>query len=519
LLCRKHLRGAHLTSVEQPPWERIMQLRLQADDASATRSLVLIVEAMGRLGNVILVDEGGAIVESIKRVPPTINRVRTVLPRRPYVGPPPQRKPAPDALDGEAWAAILAGSDGAAAGAVVGAVRGLSPLAAREAVYRAAGAAGAPARGVDTNKLAAAIGELTAPLAAVHTIGFAPLAQGAARPGEKSPSVWRPSNAGTSFAPYELTHLPGWERAVTISQAIVRAGGAAVAATSTSQRQEPLRTEIGSARAREARRIESLEREVAQAGAASVLREAGELLLAYAAQLAPGLAAVELDGRSIALDPARTAIENAQAYFERYTRARDAGRLLPEMIDAGRARLAYLDEALVHVALADTPDDVAAVRAELVDAGYLGGVSQPPAAVPPRDTRTRRRSPAAAFRGPLRLRIGEHVAFLGRSARQNDQATFELGRPNDLWLHARGVAGAHLILQVASRAPDQATIQRAAAIAAHHSEARGSASVAVDVTERRHVRKIKGGAPGAVTYTGERTINVAPSPYSARVAP
>src|SRR5207253_11216857 len=143
-----------------------------------------------------------------------------------------------------------------------------------------------------------------------------------------------------------------------------------------------------------------------------------------------------------------------------------------------------LDEALVHLDLAATPDDVAALRAELSEGGYLGGAPS-----------TGKRPGKAKPPAPLRTRIGDHAVLVGRSARQNDEATFELARPTDLWLHARGVAGAHVILRTDAGKPAEPTIRQAAALAAYHSQARGSASVAVDVTERRHVRKIKGGPP------------------------
>jgi predicted ribosome quality control (RQC) complex YloA/Tae2 family protein len=503
LLCRKYLRGARLVAVAQPPFERVLRLQLQGDDDALSRSLVLIVEAMGRLGNVVLVDEQGLVMEALKRVPASINRVRQILPRRPYVAPPEQAKASPLEADAEFWAPRLIDPKTPAAGVVTGALRGLSPLAARELVYRAAGRVDAPAAAVDPARLTAELERMLAPLAETSRIGSA---------------IWRPSvglegERVVAFAPYELTHLARWEAMPSLSAAAERAFGEAAAPTSTDQRQTQLAAEIGAARAREARKLESLERELAGAGEADRLRSAGELLLAYAAQIDPGQSSVELDGQTIALDPDRSPVENAQSYFERYTRLRDAGRQLPAMIATARGRVAQLDEALVHLDLAATPEEVADLRAELAEAGYLGAGR--PAGAPGKG-----KTPARA--GPLRLRIGDHTVYLGRTSRQNDQATFDLASPDDLWLHARGVTGAHVILKTDPGKPSEATIRQAAALAAHHSQARASGSVAVDVTERRHVRKIKGGPPGAVTYSGERTIQVRPEPltgHQGRVAP
>lgn len=84
---------------------------------------------------------------------------------------------------------------------------------------------------------------------------------------------------------------------------------------------------------------------------------------------------------------------------------------------------------------------------------------------------------------------------------------------DDLWLHARGIPGAHVVIKRAGgQEIPEAVVQRAAQLAAYHSSARDDARVAVDVTEVRHVRRIKGGSPGQVLYTHERTLHVEPEP-------
>lgn len=493
LLMRKHLRGARLEDAAQPAFERVLRLRFATwshddsppandpelppeDDGAATRSLELIVEATGRLGNVILVDEKGIVMDALKRVPPSINRQRTILPRRPYVGPPPQSKASPWELD----ARMLEEATGPAAKALVGVVRGISPLAAHEVVFRATGRTDTPAASVDSTRLIAALRELLAPLA-----------------GE---TVWQPSigleeGRVVAFAPYPLTHLTH-EPVETLSRAAERSFAQEQPSRSpVAQAQATLRGEIETQRAREARRLEALERELGSEAEVGRLRESGELIFAYASQIAPKAERLELPDRTIELDPSLTPVENAQSYFDRYARLRDARRRLPAMIDEARARIAYLDEMLVHLALARTTEDVVSLRLELHDE-------------PKKVAKGGRGAPARAS-GPLRVTVDGHVVYVGRSARQNEAATFELARPQDLWLHARGVAGGHVILRVEGSKPGPATIERAAEIAAFHSEARTSGRVPVDVTERRHVRKIKG-SPGAVTYSGERSISVVP---------
>ena len=472
LLMRKHLVGAVLTDVIQPAFERVVRLVFESHNQGDVSTLALIVEATGRLGNLILVNDEEVVLEAVKRVPPSINRQRAILPRRPYVGPPPQAKASPPEADTALLAEALAGAKDPASG-LVGAVRGISPQAAREVVHRA---------GETTpERVLAALNEVV---------------------GERRPSIGVEDGRAVAFAPYQLTHLPTWERMPSLSAAAARYFGEERSRSPLAQAQATLRGEVEAQRGRETRRLEALERELGTGEEVERLRESGELIYAYVSQIAPKASALELDDRSIPLDPDLTAVENAQAYFERYTRLRDARKRLPGMIEEARARVAYLGDMLIYADLARTTDEVNALRRELAPAPQKAG--------------GKTAQPARAE--PLRVKLDGHTLFVGRSARQNDTVTFELARPNDLWLHARGLAGAHVILRVDSGKPDAAIVERAAQVAAFHSEARTSGRVPVDVTERRHVRKIKG-APGAVTYSGERTIHVAPRDYQGREAP
>jgi len=114
---------------------------------------------------------------------------------------------------------------------------------------------------------------------------------------------------------------------------------------------------------------------------------------------------------------------------------------------------------------------------------------------------------------PLKVTTPEgFVLWIGRNARQNDEVTFTKGRPEDVWLHARGIPGAHVIVKSGGRPVPPGVLQRAASLAAYYSAARSERRALVDVTERRYVRKIKGGKPGMVTYRNESPLEAAPRP-------
>jgi predicted ribosome quality control (RQC) complex YloA/Tae2 family protein len=213
-----------------------------------------------------------------------------------------------------------------------------------------------------------------------------------------------------------------------------------------------------------------------------MLRQAGESILASQTE-------------GIELDPNLSAVENAQAYFARYRKAREAEERVPPLLAEAQRAASYLGDlqALVEVA-----EDMAAIRAlrhEVAEA--TGSMSR------------QRESKASSRSAPYRrvaLTDG-YEALVGTSAAGNAAVTFDIARADDLWLHARGVPGAHVILR---DSPPDDVIERAAALAAHHSASRTANSVEVDVAKRRYVKKIPGGPPGLVRYSNERTLRVSP---------
>ena len=235
------------------------------------------------------------------------------------------------------------------------------------------------------------------------------------------------------------------------------------------------------------------------------LRRAGELILTHQAELAPGATELVVEGERIELDGDLSVVDNAQAYFARYRKAREAEERVPALLEEGRQRAAHLADLRTLVELADSMDSVRALRREVGAAA--GGKAQLPRNGPKGRT-------AAKAAGPYRrISLGDGwEALLGTSATGNAAVTFDLAQSDDLWLHARGVPGAHVILRGNNSSPPDEIVERAAQLAAHHSAARASTSVDVDVTQKRFVKKIPNAPPGLVRYVNERTVRVAPSP-------
>jgi predicted ribosome quality control (RQC) complex YloA/Tae2 family protein len=242
------------------------------------------------------------------------------------------------------------------------------------------------------------------------------------------------------------------------------------------------------------RRISALEQQLESGhNQRDPLRRAGELILTHQAELPLGSTALE----DVALDPTLTASENAQAYFARYRKAREAEERVPGMLEEARQQAAHLAELRTLVEVAPDMNAIRALRREV-----RGGEDKP----------RKRGQPAPKSAPHRRVGIGDGwEALIGSSAAGNAAVTFDLGTADDLWLHARGVPGAHVILRGRGAAePPDPVVERAAELAAWYSAARSAARVEVDVAPRRHVRKIANAPPGLVRYSNERTVRVTP---------
>jgi predicted ribosome quality control (RQC) complex YloA/Tae2 family protein len=449
----------------------------------------------------MLTNDEGRILDAIKRVSPEMSRVRPIRPGAAYVPPPPQDKLDP--LRATAQTILDAAPDAKEPLAkwMVARYRGMSPAIAREVAVRAALRSDAAVPSLDTHdaqRLADAVISVFRPIES----------------GEWEPTLYTWEAGNADFFAISMRSIEAEEDVTatshaSISQAAEAAWGANLTAVAAAPgrhtiRRDRLVAEVDEARARVAQRVHSLEEQATRAAEAEVLREKGEMIYAWISEIEPGQAEFTTqDGLTIALDPTLSASQNAQEYFERYRKARSAEENLPVLLEAAAQELAYLDQIRSMAAMAESYDEIESVRIEwLAWAETARGGA--------RASRPKGARPSKQARRPRAYRTSHGDAiYIGRTGQQNDEVTFTIANPDDLWLHVRNMPGAHVILRANGRLSED-TIERAASLAAWYSDGRNATAVPVDVTERRHVRKIKGAGPGMVTYRNERTLNVRP---------
>jgi predicted ribosome quality control (RQC) complex YloA/Tae2 family protein len=473
LLLRKYVENAFADAITQLPNERVLKIRF---DHAREGITTLVIETIGRYSNIILLDADGIVLDALKRVSADINRARVILPRHPYAPPPPQAKLDLTTLTTSDLARVLASSPHTPLRqTLVNAVAGVSPLLAREIAFRVAG---------DCD----ALGDSTrarAILDALHALTRAPW----------QPCVAFEDDEPAAFASYLITHLPKHQIFSSISAAIEAFYGTPEAYAAL---KEQWRAQLIEARERLARKRDALANALPRAEQVERLRLSGEMILAHAHEIARGQEKLKVeigDERlEIALNPQLSAVENAQEFFKEYRRQKDALARVPALLSAANNELEYADQMLNDLELAETRVEIDAVIAAAREAGLLAPAQrrvkiQPSA---PREFVSR----------------DGFTILVGRNARQNDDLTFRRARPDDLWLHARGVAGAHVIIVRAGRDIPESTIQEAAALAVRYSAARDESHADVIVAPRREVQRVRGGKPGMVTVRTGRTVHV-----------
>jgi len=264
---------------------------------------------------------------------------------------------------------------------------------------------------------------------------------------------------------------------------------------------------VRKAAAKAERRRDAVAKDVAGAEKGDDYRMAGEMILANKARLKKGQAQAELtgyDGKQvfIILDPSRSPAENASRYFQRYKKAKAGLAMMRERLAEARDEAVFLKAVQEELDAATDREGMLAVRSLLarrgyikVDAGKVSGRSH--AASPP-------------------FRMVEHEGWqilVGKSSAGNDYITMKLARPDDLWLHAEGLPGSHVIVRnPGKRDIPEGVLRRAASLAAYYSKGKGSAKVPVAYTPAALVKKPKGAAAGAVVLTGRKTMMAAPEP-------
>lgn len=490
MLLRKHIVGGIIESIQQIENERILHFIIRSHNELGDLTYKkLIIEIMGRHSNLMLVDaDSDHILDSIVHVTPAISAHRVVLPGSVYTAPPEQHKRNPFAagMDGiREW--LCQTEDAQDPSSYVKSFSGISPLSAREIVYRS----GLTHASTVDGGSAVAFGEIIESL----------------REGKVVPNIKTDAVTGKQvFSAFQLRHIEGPEQQYdSISVCLESFYRSKAEKDNRKQKLSDLFRFLQNEKNKNERKIGILNKTLENAKDAEKYRIMGECLTSslYTVQkgdteaVVPNYYDEQQSEILIPLNPRLTPSENAQKLFRKYNKSKNSRHIVQEQLDAAAMEINYLESVMLQLEQASL-QEIEEIREELVEQGYLRNRRHS------KKKHTKRSKPVLSV-----YHSCEGIAiYVGKNNLQNEYLTNRMAHAGDTWLHTKDIPGSHVVIRSASFSED--TLHEAAQLSAYFSKARESSSIPVDYTLIRHVHKPNGAKPGYVIYDHQKTLFVNP---------
>ena len=464
MIMRKYLQGAVIENITQIENDRVLEIAFSnKNEIGDNIKVTLVVEIMGKHSNIILIDKAESkIIESIKHIGFSQNSYRTILPGSTYIAPPKTDAKNPFTVSDEKLFEILQTED----------------LAPRHLQKLFQGL------GRDTAE------NLAAQLSDDKLKQFRAFFARPVQPNmtDKSFAAVPFDKSGQTFDSLsELLDVFYQDKAER---------------DRVNQQSSDLIHRVQTELDKNIKKLAKQEKELAATENAEEFRQKGELLTTYLSMVPNNQDQVELDNYytnekiTIALDKSLPPNQNAQRYFKKYQKLKEAVKHLTGLIEETKHTITYLESvetALSHASISDIED----IREELVETGFVKRRT--------RDKRHKRKKPEQYLASD-----GKTIIIVGRNNLQNDELTFKMAKKGELWFHAKDIPGSHVLIKDNLNPSDEVKTD-AAELAAYYSKARLSNLIQVDMIEAKKLNKPTGAKPGFVTYTGQKTLRVTPT--------
>ena len=493
MLLRKHLSGARLIGVSQPPMERCAIFTFSCiNEMGDLVEQKLIAELMGRTCNLYLLSPEGRIIDCLRRIGLDESAKRQALPGLYYQDPEPITKKNPLELTEECYVNQFSqpGAD-LLAQRLMDELGGLSPLVCREAALYACG-------DVDARLENGNIPEISGKIAEFFKENLE----------NSAPYYYAQNGIPKQFAFCPIREYGDCTRAESFSGLLDMFYTVRDRNDAMRQKSQSVRKTVQNLCTRLTKKLAIQEKELEATYDRERLRQLGDILTANIHKITKGQTLVRVEDFydedmkeiEMPLSPLLSPQQNAAKFYKDYARMKTAEKELTRQIALGEGELEYLKSVLDELNRADSDQALEEIKQELQAGGYLkadGGKKRVKTGKMP----------------PLRFESTDGFPiYVGRNNRQNEELTFKSARKDDIWLHASKVHGSHVIIACAGQSVPDDTITQAAQLAAHYAETTGGQNIPVDVTPVRQVKKIPNGKPGMVIYHTYKTIIVNPYP-------
>lgn len=496
MLLRKHLTGALITDVRQHGLDRVLFIDfLAVNEIGDKVKLCLAVEIMGKCSNLILINENGKIIDSVKRVDLTTSSVRQVLPAFDYALPPSQNKLSLEKTDiSTVLNALFSFSDKHLSSALMSVLEGISPVISREIAFLSADEDKSVAS-LDENEREKLSDILNTIKSSLHTDSTVYM-------------VSYPDGKPKDIAFMDIKQYCGYlvtKPYETTSELLDDFYFERDRINRINHRGHELIKLLNTLLERSIRKVSLRKEELKKCQKKDKLKLYGELITSNLHFLKKGSAFYEVQNYydnmnliRIPCNPALSPKDNANKYYKEYRKSQKAEVMLKDLIEQGEAEAVYIESVLDAISRADTETELSLIRQELSLGGYVknksGKKGKPPKELPPIEFKS----------------TDGYTILVGRNNIQNDKLSMKLSNNNDMWLHTHSVPGSHVIIKSIDGEVSDLSIEQAAVIAACYSKAKDSSLVEVDYTKVRYLKKPVGAKPGKVIYHEYYSIIVKP---------
>lgn len=478
MLLRKHLEGGIITNISQKDNDRIIIITIEhVNEIGDKTNKLLIIELMGKHSNIILINkDDNKIIDSIKRVSPFQNTVRTLQPGASYEYPPCKDKLNPFLATKDNIQSNLKLPSDNLSKQLVNMFEGLSPELAKEIIFRAE---------FNQNPLI---------LSNVFNDIFN---------NQINPTIVSDDNKEYFHIIPLYSINKNCRYYNNLSDMLDRFFFGKDQRDRIKQQSNDLGKFIKNELDKNKKKIYKLENDLHNAENADYYKLCGELITANIYKVEKGMNNVTVQNYysknneeiNISLDPLLTPTQNFQKYFQKYQKAKKSIDHIYKQMELTQEEIKYFDTLHEQMKTANIHDALE-IREELELSGYL------------KKQQTKKRKNVKPKYSTYLSPDGVEI-LVGKNNMQNDYLTHKLAKRNETWMHAKDIPGSHIVIKNEDNLSED-TIRTAAQLAAYFSKARQSSSVPVDYTKVKHVKKIPGGKLGFVSYDNQKTIYIDP---------
>ena len=486
MLLRKHLGGGRITAVTQPSLERILRFEIEhLDEMGDLCRKYLIAELMGKHSNLIFCREDGTILDSIKHVSLAVSSVREVLPGRTYFIPHTQDKLDPLTASPAEMIEAVCAKPAPLGKAIYTSLTGFSPAMAEELCHRSFLESARPAAALENRERDMLQHQLLRLMENIKGEDF-------------TPRIYYNGKEPAEFSAVPLTMYEDLDAQSFEDMSGLLESYYAVKNTLTRihQKSADLRRIVQTALERTRKKYALQLKQLQDTEKREKYKVWGELIHTYGYGVPEGARSMQAlnyytnEEITIPLDSTLTAQENAKRYFDKYGKLKRTFEAVTKLLEETRNEIEHLESIQTALDMALTEEDLAPVREELVEYGYIRRKSG----------RNSGKKPKLSSRPYHYLSSDGFDIYVGKNNFQNDELTFQFASGNDWWFHAKGVPGSHVILKSEGRELPDRAFEEAGRLAAYYSKNRGGDKVEIDYVEKKHVKKPGGGKPGFVVY-------------------